>query len=527
MNKKKYLCICAVCAMFIIFVILQHSSNTTFDVLQVQTPFKISIDFNKNGVIDEDETVDILSGYQYIDRANIKSGKYKNISTDDYALYALSYLSEKFANDSILDKKVLVKDTKHGKEIYIGNDSYNELLLKSGYIFKNDKPVDFDSYKKRLEYIKKADFKLYNAKSNKYHCLNCKYGLMAHNFVILSKNQLPSGAKPCKYCLGDKQNSKHKRKNGSRDYVPPKVKCPPLSYSNGAIKVFVTDFTTKLVPDRKGKTVLCDELVRQINTAKTSIDIAIYGYDRVPRIENAIRRAIARGVKVRLVYDIDSHNSNIYANTNDFARLIKNTSCDKAPANYPKPAQYTNSIMHDKFYIFDKSIVMTGSANLSFTDMSGFNSNSVILIHSAKAAEIFTKEFEQMYNGKFHKLKLKIPNKEHILIGKTKLSVYFSPADYAIERVIVPIVNKAQRYIYMPVFLITDKRLAAALINAKNRGVDVRVIVDATNAKGQYSKHRLLRQHGILVKTENYGGCQSPSQTGKEKNLLQKISEQR
>ena len=78
--------------------------------------------------------------------------------------------------------------------------------------------------------------------------------------------------------------------------------------------------------------------------------------------------------------------------------------------------------------------------------------------------------------------------------------------DSAIEKTIVPLIDNAKHYIYMSVFLITDKRLAAALINAKNRGVEIKVIVDATNAKAKYSKHRLLRQHGIKVKTENYAG---------------------
>ena len=58
----------------------------------------------------------------------------------------------------------------------------------------------------------------------------------------------------------------------------------------------------------------------------------------------------------------------------------------------------------------------------------------------------------------------------------------------------------------MPVFLITDKDITTALISAKKRGVDVKVIVDAVNAKGKASKHQILRNNGILVKTENYAG---------------------
>jgi phosphatidylserine/phosphatidylglycerophosphate/cardiolipin synthase-like enzyme len=44
------------------------------------------------------------------------------------------------------------------------------------------------------------------------------------------------------------------------------------------------------------------------------------------------------------------------------------------------------------------------------------------------------------------------------------------------------------------------------LIKAKERGVDVRVIIDATNPLGSGSKIGKLREAGVAVKTENYAG---------------------
>ena len=54
--------------------------------------------------------------------------------------------------------------------------------------------------------------------------------------------------------------------------------------------------------------------------------------------------------------------------------------------------------------------------------------------------------------------------------------------------------------------MLTEKRVCDALIAAHKRGVDVRVIIDALNASGKYSKHQYLRDNGVLVKTENYAG---------------------
>ena len=132
-----------------------------------------------------------------------------------------------------------------------------------------------------------------------------------------------------------------------------------------------------------------------VNKAQKTIDIAIYGYSTVPAIETALRNALNRGVKLRLVYDLDNKGKNIYSNTLDLISLVSNNNNDGN-------SQEAQSIMHNKFYIFDDKILITGSANLSHTDMSGFNTNSIIVINSDKIAKIYKNEFNQMYEGKFH-----------------------------------------------------------------------------------------------------------------------------
>ena len=490
MKKDKIIFVCIILFAFLCFSFYQYKKSKSYDVLYVKSPFEIVVDLNKNGIEDENEVIKILDGYDYIHRDNLRP-EY-NISELD--MIALSYYTERFVNDYLKDKTVTLKDGC----IYVGTTNFNEKFLSSGYIFKDYKPVNEQALKKSIEYFQKTPLVLYNAKSNKYHKLNCKYGLMAHNYVCVPKSQLPKGAKGCKFCY------------------PPKISIPsgintsvkpvPFSITNGSLKILVTDYTTKMKPDRNGNTEVCDELVKQMNNAKTSIDIAIYGYDKVPRIERAIKNAIARGVRVRLVYDIDARNSNIYADTMYFVNLIKNATNDKALFSSECANVYTNYIMHDKFYIFDDSVVITGSANLSYTDMSGFNSNNVVVLNSKEIARIYKQEFEQMYNAKFHYLKRPVPDKENLVIGNSVVSVYFSPTDSIIEKVIVPRIDRAKKTICIPAFLITDKRFSQALINAKDRGVDIKIILDATNARSQYSKHRLLRQHGILVKTETFAG---------------------
>ena len=67
-------------------------------------------------------------------------------------------------------------------------------------------------------------------------------------------------------------------------------------------------------------------------------------------------------------------------------------------------------------------------------------------------------------------------------------------------------INSAQKYIYIPAFIITHDDFANSLINAKKRGVDVKIIIDATNIYAKKSKVKTLRNSNISVKVENYAG---------------------
>ena len=128
------------------------------------------------------------------------------------------------------------------------------------------------------------------------------------------------------------------------------------------------------------------------------------------------------------------------------------------------------------------------------------------MISSEEVAQIFTSEFEQMYNGKFHKDKEQKVFDSVYLDENTKISVYFSPQDTPLRNNIIPHIREAEKYIYIPIFFITRKELIPELKGAYDRGVDIKIIDDATNAANQHSIHNELRSYGIKVKTENYAG---------------------
>jgi phosphatidylserine/phosphatidylglycerophosphate/cardiolipin synthase-like enzyme len=73
---------------------------------------------------------------------------------------------------------------------------------------------------------------------------------------------------------------------------------------------------------------------------------------------------------------------------------------------------------------------------------------------------------------------------------------YFSPDDHPTNKLLA-LINGAKSKIYAAVYMITDKNIAQALIDAKNRGVDVQVIIDQTSMNSDFGKGKELKNGAI------------------------------
>ena len=492
--------------MLITFTIYIYYSKTTVKVLRVYNPSSIAIDINRNGRVDVNEKftvngVETLTSLQ----SDYQRDLAKSLGIDEEIALGIGYYAEKYAQSILLDKNVKYKILPDGTiNISFEAKNYNKIMQMSAFAIKDKKAINKKKFNEQASLVKKVKLRIYNNKSNKYHHIDCKYGQMAHDSVILPINSIPKDAKPCKYC-SDKsyknkiaKSIKQKPTNAYEVKVISEAKPQKFTISNGKIKLILTDFTTHFTVDTKCTSEYCTELLKNINNSKHSIDMALYGYADIPDVTNAIRNAIQRGVNVRMVYDVDKDNGNYYNDTFKIAKMISESKND----SIYKKSKY----MHNKFWIFDENVVITGSANACGTDFSEFNANSILIIQSPEVAQIYKKEFEQMYDEKFHDKKEIIENKENILLGESIASIYFSPIDNIITDKLIPFIENAHHYVYMPIFVLTHKKLTSALIDAKKRGVDVKIILDATGAGNTYSTHEELRKNGIPIKVENYAG---------------------
>ncbi|HEX7828152.1 MAG TPA: phospholipase D-like domain-containing protein, partial [Thermoanaerobaculia bacterium] len=262
--------------------------------------------------------------------------------------------------------------------------------------------------------------------------------------------------------------------------------------------LYFTDHLNTVMPDYGPKTI-ANALIAAIDNATTSIDFSVYGFNGCEEIIEALDAAQARSVTVRGV--VDSYQSGFYP------YRATQTVIDKIGTVV---ADADDRIMHNKFFVIDGRYVWTGSTNISRPEIEAeYYSDVAILIDSTALADVYTDEFEEMYGGDFHTDKTN--NTTHVLptlSDGTVIESYFAPTDDAQTNAIVRAINQAQTKINMRTFFLTSQTIVDALEDAKDRGVTVRVILDAASAHNEYSLHEALRTYGISVKVENWGGTE-------------------
>lgn len=316
-----------------------------------------------------------------------------------------------------------------------------------------------------------------------------------------------------------------------------------------SLELILNDPSGRPAPSDSCDVRLCTSLIETIDKAKTRVDFAFYGLRGQSAILEALARARKRGVQVRGVVDKDVHDENYYDDTDELMALadpmVTDYKVDFAssqarndfrgasyqclrPEGFAGPLQclamdlgdkcwagahvsreeitFQGDIMHNKFVIVDERWVWTGSTNASDSGTGGYNANLVTLVDSPVVAGWYTSEMEQMLAGQFHKTKTAQAPMRTYLSDDVHVQVMFSPQHRPITKSVRPLIQSARESIDIGVFFLTHKHLAQDLLNAHNRGVKIRVIIDATAAKNEYTKHEILRAAGIPVKVEDFGG---------------------
>jgi phosphatidylserine/phosphatidylglycerophosphate/cardiolipin synthase-like enzyme len=133
-----------------------------------------------------------------------------------------------------------------------------------------------------------------------------------------------------------------------------------------------------------------------IDEAKTTLDLAQYDFNLGPEtaalLGDAFRRAAARGVRTRFIYNVDHPNPiPVPPPSEPDVVLIAQLPVEG------KPIAGDPDLMHHKYVVRDSSTVWTGSLNWT-DDAWSRQENVVAIVESVAVAKAFTLDFEQLWD---------------------------------------------------------------------------------------------------------------------------------
>lgn len=275
---------------------------------------------------------------------------------------------------------------------------------------------------------------------------------------------------------------------GNEELAPeaPPPAAPPVA-SDAPYAAF---FTTPQYPDdpaARRPSPLAQALADLIGSAARTVDVAAYQLDH-PAIVGALLGAVERGVRVRVVTDID-----ILLDEDESAPFL-----ELEAAGVVVVGGNSNAIMHNKFVVVDAASVWTGSWNLTENDTYRYNNNG-ILLRSPDLARNYIVAFEKMWADQLFG-----PNRDpggtrpRLNVGGVAVENYFSPED-GVAAQIVSRLAAAEQTIDFMAFSFTADDIGAVVTEAAEAGVAVRGVFENTGSDTQYSEYGAMRAMGLDV----------------------------
>jgi phosphatidylserine/phosphatidylglycerophosphate/cardiolipin synthase-like enzyme len=264
---------------------------------------------------------------------------------------------------------------------------------------------------------------------------------------------------------------------------------------NGWWQVYFTDPERLNDPDDLRGSIPA-VLIDYIDNAQRSIHIAAFEFD-LPPVAEALVDARQRGVEVRWVTD-DEHG--IEADEDEgldlFAKL------ERAGVRVKDDGR--GALMHNKFWIFDDQIVWTGSTNI--TANGNFrNNNNVLVMYSPVLADIYEREFDEMWAGEFGPRSPSTVYDQAAVIDGTPVQVLFGSEDEVAGR-LATLVDSARSSIRFMAFSFTHDQLGDAVLDRARAGVDVKGIFERRGSETEYSEMPILYCAGLPVRQDGNPG---------------------
>lgn len=205
-------------------------------------------------------------------------------------------------------------------------------------------------------------------------------------------------------------------------------------------------------------------LLQAMKNTKNAIFFQIYGLTD-PDVIALLSHKIAQGLDVQIFYDSKG-------------------SC--LPKEFPGTALKGSGLMHRKIFLFDRATAFLGTANAT-TQSLKMHDNFMVGIYSPKVNTFLRNAC--LESGSFQ-------------LGQSSLELYLLPdlegkaLDSLSRRL-----DLAKDSIRIAMFTFTHPLLVEKLIQAKQRGIEVEILIDRYTASGASKKHcQILQEAGIKVR---------------------------
>ena len=235
-----------------------------------------------------------------------------------------------------------------------------------------------------------------------------------------------------------------------------------------------------------------EAILAAIEQSTTSLDIALGGLSGSEPFVAALEAAAARGVTIRLVLDSDT---SLFYRYPDTWRRLRNL-----PASVSTDG--SAGVMNHNFMIRDQAQLLYSTVDWSDTGRHlGYDASALLISDHPLLVSHFQTEFAQLAGGATGTLKTNPGSLETVA-----LDAYLAPQVNTLTAAWLPAIERATTEIRARISNLESASLRTALTDAKARGVQVRVLIDALGAQAPNSLHETLRAAGVLVKTEDWGG---------------------
>lgn len=282
-----------------------------------------------------------------------------------------------------------------------------------------------------------------------------------------------------------------------------KVKTNPEDTDDRLLELYINYPGIK--PEGHRKPEFDVRLTNLIDQARKEVYWAMYGFSR-ENIRDSVLRAVTRGLDVQLAGDASTYinGSTGYTSFEDLLRRYPNAKLISGNSQ---------SIQHNKFCVIDRRYVMTGTGNITDSEIDR-NYNVWAIIESKEMAEDFINEHQQMMAGRFGHAKDRPDYNTVFNVGGVKVEVYFSPHEDAMSR-FLQAVGEAQSNIRFAIFAFTHDQLGRLFVQkhkqftAAGNVTGVRGIMDRSQlTHNQYVEvYRLATACGHTYGFEAGGGA--------------------